>query len=90
MGHILLAVRTNSLPPPFKVIYHILAAILAVVYVECRRVKKNHLVHFLIVHFMLHCLSLLYLSPLPVDITLQAVPAAPISLVTITVAIMMF
>lgn len=55
----------------------------------CRRIKKNHLVHSLVVHFMLHRLSLLYLSLLPVGITLQAVPAAPISLVTITVAIMM-
>lgn len=38
---------------------------------------------------MLHCLSfLLYLPPLPVDMTLRAVPAFSISLGTITVAIM--
>jgi len=34
MGHIWLAVRSSSLPPTFKAIYHILAAIPAVVYVE--------------------------------------------------------
>jgi len=51
--------------------------------------KKNHLVHSPVVHFMLCCLSFLHFSPLPVDITLQAVPAARISLVTITVAVMM-
>lgn len=53
-----------------------------------RRIKKNHLVHS---RCSLHApLLLSSLSPLPVDITLQAVPAAPISLVTITVAITMF
>lgn len=62
----------GSLPPPFKVIYHILASISVMVMWKplcnvnhcpskgCRRMMKNHVVHS--VHFMLHCLSLL-ISP---------------------------
>uniref|UniRef100_A0A8B9FFT2 non-specific protein-tyrosine kinase n=1 Tax=Amazona collaria TaxID=241587 RepID=A0A8B9FFT2_9PSIT len=67
----------NSLLPPLKVIYTVyysnhsrevpwkpVCNMSHCPCKGCRRMKKSYLVHSLVVHFILHCLSLLYLSPL--------------------------